>query len=386
MNIWGTITWDIARSGGFMSYILLTISVVIGLMLSLKWQTVQWPRMINSAMHNYITLISAIFMVVHVIAVTIDPFTKFGLNEVLIPFISHYRPTWIAYGILSLYLGIAIGISTLLRSRIGYKTWRAIHVSTILIFAMATVHGLGTGSDTQTSWAMAIYGVSTLLVGSLTILRFMRPLNAQGKAHPVLASFTALGILAGVFWASAGPARAGWNLYANNGNGSGARIGLASAASTTQATNTSSASATQVPTATPAVDPTQVFTAALQGTYTQGNPDAFGAVTLTLHMTMPGSQGNVDIVMHGQVVSGDDDDGGGGGRISITDTQVTMGLAGANPMTYQGQVTQMNTGSQWHLQAQLNTANGTPQNLSVKLILNIGNSGSITGELQSTPV
>jgi hypothetical protein len=46
------------------------------------------------------------------VAVPVDPFTNFGWDEVFIPFVSHYRPLWMAFGIIALYIGIAIGIST----------------------------------------------------------------------------------------------------------------------------------------------------------------------------------------------------------------------------------------------------------------------------------
>jgi predicted ferric reductase len=76
-----------------------------------------------------------------------------------------------AFGIVALYLGIAIGISTWLRPHIGYKLWRSLHVLTLGIFALATIHGIGTGSDTQTPWALGIYLASIVLVGSLLCRR-----------------------------------------------------------------------------------------------------------------------------------------------------------------------------------------------------------------------
>src|SRR5713101_1660634 len=173
-TIWETVTWDVARAGGFTAYILLTLAVVVGLALSTQFQSPsRWPRLINSELHNFLTLLSTIFLGVHVLAVIADPFTHFGLNEILIPLASHYRPEWMALGIVGLYLGIAIGISTLLRKRIGYKWWRRLHVLTLGIFALATIHGLGTGSDTQTWWALGIYLVSIALVGSLLCWRIL---------------------------------------------------------------------------------------------------------------------------------------------------------------------------------------------------------------------
>ena len=186
-TIWESVTWDVARAGGFTAYVLLTLAVIVGLALSTQIQSPgRWPRIINSELHNFLTLLSTIFLGVHVLAVILDPFTHFGLNEILVPLASHYRPEWMALGIVALYLGIAIGISTLLRKHIGYKWWRKLHVLTLAIFALATIHGIGTGSDTQTPWALGIYLVSSVLVGALLCKRifFSKPKNKHVPARP----------------------------------------------------------------------------------------------------------------------------------------------------------------------------------------------------------
>lgn len=172
MGIWKSVTWDVARAGGLTAYVVLTASVLIGLALSLHWQSARWPRLINNALHNYLTLLGAIFLGVHILAVWLDPFTHFGLNEIWIPLASHYRPTGMAFGIVGLYLGLAIGLSTWLRPRIGYQLWRKLHVLTLALYAFATVHGIMSGTDTRTWWAVAMYGASVLMVGALVALRF----------------------------------------------------------------------------------------------------------------------------------------------------------------------------------------------------------------------
>jgi predicted ferric reductase len=187
-TIWQNVTWDIARAGGFTTYILLTLAVVVGLALSTHIQSPsRWPRLLNSELHNFLTLLSTIFLVVHILATWIDPFTKFNWNEILIPLASHYRPIWMAFGIVALYLGIAIGISTWLRPHIGYKLWRQLHVLTLGIFALASIHGIGTGSDTQTPWALGIYLVSIVLVGLLVCRRvfFSKGKSKHDATQPV---------------------------------------------------------------------------------------------------------------------------------------------------------------------------------------------------------
>lgn len=188
MSTWEAITWDVARAGGLTAYGLLTLGVVVGLALSLHWQSPRWPRIINSELHNFLTLLATVFVGVHVLAVWLDPFTHFGLSEMLLPLASHYRPLWMAFGILGLYLGLAIGISTWLRPKIGYTLWRRLHFLTLFLFAAVTVHGIATGTDTATWWALAIYLVATLVVAALLVMRlqtsYAANVVARTAAHP----------------------------------------------------------------------------------------------------------------------------------------------------------------------------------------------------------
>ena len=220
MNIWQMVTWDIARAGGFTAFGLLTLAVAIGLALTLHIQSPRWPRIINSKLHNFITLLALIFTGVHVLAVLVDPFTHFGWNEVFLPLASHYRPVWMALGIIAFYIGIAIGISTWLRPHIGYKLWRRLHVLTLVLYAFVVIHGITTGSDTRTAWGAAIYAISVLLIGTLLIIRLMKPATAKGRAHPVLAVVVVLIVAIATFLCMLGPFQQGWNSIANNTNSS----------------------------------------------------------------------------------------------------------------------------------------------------------------------
>src|ERR1700758_5721307 len=78
-TIWETVTWDVARAGGFTAYVLLTLAVAVGLALSTQIQSPsRWPRLLNSELHNFLTLLSSSFLVVHILATWIDPFTRFS--------------------------------------------------------------------------------------------------------------------------------------------------------------------------------------------------------------------------------------------------------------------------------------------------------------------
>lgn len=371
MSIWQTVTWDVARAGGFTAYTLLTLSVAIGLALTLHWQTPRWPRLINSELHNFITLLALIFTGVHVLAVWLDPFTSFGWNEVFIPFASHYRPLWMAFGIVALYLGLAIGLSTWLRPYIGYKWWRRLHVLTLLLFALVAVHGIATGSDTRTWWGALLYASSILLVGILLWLRLYEPANAQSKAHPGLAMGMLVLVVAGAVWALLGPFQAGWNVVANNGQGSGASsavqgsVGTRSAAQSGQPAQTVFAPS---------------FSGNVQGMMTQRGPDSNGNVTLRLNMTITnGPQGTVQVLLGGQVVDN-------AGNISVRSSRVTLSSADGTQV-YTGVLTNLTAQGQWDMTALLHAvgSNGSSnQQLQVHMLIQIDNAGQSTGTISGS--
>jgi hypothetical protein len=118
-----TLTWEVARVGGMVAYVLATASVVLGLLLSLGVRSQRWPRFITNELHRFLSVLTLTFVVIHTAAVFIDPFTAFTPAEVLVPFVAHYRPLWIALGIVSGYLAVAVWASEYVRSRIGYAWW-----------------------------------------------------------------------------------------------------------------------------------------------------------------------------------------------------------------------------------------------------------------------
>jgi predicted ferric reductase len=185
MTLWDTVVWDVARAGGFTAYILLTLSVVLGLALSLRWQAPGWPRLITNELHSFTTLLSLVFIGIHVFAVLIDPYTHFGLPDVLVPLATTYRPMGMALGIVATYLAIAVWLSTQLRPHIGYRWWRRFHMVTFVVYLGSTLHGLVTGSDSFTSWAMFTYLGSFILVSLLVALRITTPASSLTAARRV---------------------------------------------------------------------------------------------------------------------------------------------------------------------------------------------------------
>jgi Ferric reductase like transmembrane component len=362
MSIWQTVTWDVARAGGFTAFVLLTLSVANGLALSLHMQSPRWPRIINSELHNFLTLLALIFTGVHILAIWVDPFTSFGWNEVFIPFASHYRTVWMALGIVAFYIGIAIGISTWLRPRIGYKVWRALHTLTLLLFGLVVVHGIATGSDTRTSWGAAIYASSVVLVGTLLWMRLRKPLNAKSRAHPVLALAIVVLVAVGTVWTLLGPLQPGWASVANNGTASGSTANALAAPSRNQQ---------QRQTTFP-----QSFAGNLQGQYTQSGPDANNNVTLQFNLSISnGPTGNVQMMLQGQSGGGDDN------SLSITSSRVAI-LSSTGQQLFSGPLSNIYRDRSLFMTATLSgTGTNSSSQLQVMITVRLAASGQVTGTI-----
>ncbi len=208
-----TMYWYISRGAGFTVFILLTIAVSLGILLSLKWRTDAWPRFITVELHPFVQLVAGIFLLIHIVSVLLDTFIQFSLAGILIPLVSTYRPVWLSFGIVAMYLGIALALSSYLKKFIGYRAWRTMHYGGFAVWLLALVHGVTTGSDTRAPWATALYAGSALLVTGLLAIRFggvpIR-LGEPPRWRPrVVLSLAASLVIAG-FLTSIGPDARGW--------------------------------------------------------------------------------------------------------------------------------------------------------------------------------
>lgn len=317
VNLWQTITWDTARTAGFVAYGLVTASVALGLVLSMRWRSQAWPRWATNDLHRYVTLLALTFTLVHGISIWLDPYMAFTPAEVLIPLVTRYRPIWVAPGIVSGYLMIAIYLSERIQKYIGFAWWRRLHYLTFGIYILATVHGVATGSDTRTGWAIALYAGSALLVGGLLSLRLLRP-HASMQRHPRVAGMAVLTALALCGFTVLGPARPGWNSTANSFFGLGGHVAAAYGSAATH-------SALRVP-----------FSARLSGTASLNRGGGFGAEVVRINGTLSGgADGGITLLVEGLP-------GPGGFDVRAARLEFTP-RSGSGP--YQGQLTAVDNSS-----------------------------------------
>ena len=203
--------WYLNRSTGVVTLVLLTASVVLGIVEQQRWQANGWPRFVVHRLHRNISLAVMAFLTLHIVASVVDSFAPIQLVDAVVPFVSAYRPIWLGLGALAFDLLLAIVITSLLRQRLGQRTWRLVHWLTYVSWPVAVVHGLGAGTDARQSWMLALTALCVAAVVAAAWLRVMGiPKQFETRRAAAYAALV-LGPMALLVWLPLGPLAPGWS-------------------------------------------------------------------------------------------------------------------------------------------------------------------------------
>jgi sulfoxide reductase heme-binding subunit YedZ len=152
-----SIYWYLTRSTGAVALLLLTFAVALGVADVQRLSTPRWPRFVVDSLHRNVSLLAMVFLVAHILTSVLDSFAPISLIDSVIPFVGSYRPFWLGLGAVAFDLLLAVTITSLLRQRMGFASWRAIHWLTYASWPIALLHGFGTGSDVKGGvWLLAL--------------------------------------------------------------------------------------------------------------------------------------------------------------------------------------------------------------------------------------
>jgi hypothetical protein len=182
--------WYVARSGGVVAWGLATASVLWGLALSsgILGNRAEPAKLLD--LHRFLGGLSVVFALIHIGGLALDDTIKFGPSELFVPMASKWEPGAVAWGVVALYLLIAVEITSLLRTRLSDEVWRVAHLGGFGVFLLGTIHGLRAGTDVENPliwWPAAI--ASAAVVG-LCVYRFFSgdPVHVPEKSDFVSAA------------------------------------------------------------------------------------------------------------------------------------------------------------------------------------------------------
>ena len=206
----GKAFWYATRGTGVVALILLTASVVIGIVTSIRLETRGWPRYVIELVHKNVSLLVLVFLGLHIVTTVQDGYVPIHYLDALIPFRSPYRTFWLGLGTVAFDLLVALVVTSLLRVRLGYRSWRFVHWFAYVCWPVAFVHALGTGSDTRYGWSVVL---DLAMLAAVVAAAAWRVAVDRDRVRPfgwgavAVAPFVVVAI---VVWALAGPLRPGW--------------------------------------------------------------------------------------------------------------------------------------------------------------------------------
>ena len=166
--------WYATRATGVVALLLLTAALLLGVATAAGASGPGIPRVVTGALHRNLSLLGLTFVAAHVLTTVADSYVSIGLTAAFVPFSSSYRGFWLGLGAIAFDLLLAVAVTSLLRDRISYRAWRAVHWLSYASWPVALAHGLGTGTDTRLPWLLvldALCGVSVLVVAAWRLTR-----------------------------------------------------------------------------------------------------------------------------------------------------------------------------------------------------------------------
>lgn len=176
--------WYVTRAAAVSAYIFLTATVVLGLVRSLGRVTRVRLSWIMDEAHQYLALLTAALVAVHLLSLLLDPLIPFSMLNMLVPLSQPYRPLAVDLGVLSLYGLVVVLASSWLRRRIKYTTWRKLHYTSFAVFLLVTLHGIFAGSDAGQPWMIRVYEIAAGAVILLVLVRIFWPSQSGSAARP----------------------------------------------------------------------------------------------------------------------------------------------------------------------------------------------------------
>jgi predicted ferric reductase len=164
--------WYITRASGLIAYVLIWLSMVWGLGVSSKIFDVLLHGTFTYDFHQYISLLAIGFTLLHMGVLLFDGYMPYSVWQILIPFISPYRPLWIGIGVIGFYLMALVTVTFYMRTRIGMKAFRTIHVFSLVSYFAITLHSFLSGSDSSLPSVMVLY-VGTFLITLFMIIYWL---------------------------------------------------------------------------------------------------------------------------------------------------------------------------------------------------------------------
>ncbi len=176
--------WYLTRASGIVAWLMLTASVIWGIVLATK----AFPEHRRPAwlldLHRWLGGLAVAFTAMHLGALVADNYVHFSAADLLIPFASSWRTGAVALGVVAMWLLVAVEATSLAMKRIPRRYWRWIHLSSYAVFLLTSLHAAFAGTDSA-NWlyqGTAVATIVAVMIATIYRLLHRRPVRTARTA------------------------------------------------------------------------------------------------------------------------------------------------------------------------------------------------------------
>ena len=134
------------RSTGIVAWLLITITVSWGLLLSTRLIDRRSAPAWLLDVHRFVGALTLMCTGLHLAGIAADRSLHFRAVDLFVPGITGWRPARVC-GITAMYLLVAVEGTSLLMRRLPRRLWRAVHGASFVSFLGVSLHGGIVGTD-----------------------------------------------------------------------------------------------------------------------------------------------------------------------------------------------------------------------------------------------
>jgi len=173
--------WYATRAAGLVTLLLLTASVLLGVLTAGRFSSERWPRFLTTGLHRNISMLACVFLALHVGTTLLDAYVSIPVAAAFVPFVSPYKTFWLGLGAIALDLLLALVATSLVRNRLSLRSWRRVHWLAYACWPIGLAHGLGIGTDRDTTWVFALTIACASIVAAAATWRLVTTARAGAQ-------------------------------------------------------------------------------------------------------------------------------------------------------------------------------------------------------------
>lgn len=169
----GAVWWQLSRSTGIVAWLFATAAVIFGVLISGRGLGADMKANWLTDLHRWLGALTLWFLMLHLVALWADSYVEFTPTELVVPFASDWKRLAVAWGVIAMWLLVAVELSSLVKSKISRSAWKSIHLMSYVSFFAATFHGLTAGTESKQAWFVIATLAGVVAVSITTVVRVL---------------------------------------------------------------------------------------------------------------------------------------------------------------------------------------------------------------------